>query len=224
MGKAAIRQLDHLPLDPAVEHVLNGIEEASERFPNGFGTVPERFRNTKPKPCTKPNPNPETNPEIDLAGSAVADETAAAIIAYNRIAVECEWPEAVRITAGRLAKLKERLKESGGIEGWHTAMERARGSPFLRGTSGRGKGHEKWVPDLDFFLQQASFTKLIEGKYDDRDVAPANRSKNDNFLAGVLAAISEADTEGGGEERGNRDDAGEARHALPSPGFRSSAG
>jgi hypothetical protein len=190
VGKAAIRQLDHLPVDPAVAHILEGIDEASKRLPTAFGTVPERFRNTKPYPKPETEPNPETNPEMDLARSAEADETAAAIVAYNRVAVECDWPEAVRITPGRLAKLKERLKEIGGIVGWHDAMAKARASPFLRGTAGRSKGHEKWVPDLDFFLQQASFTKLMEGKYDDR----ASNQEPTGFaaiIAGAGAAAAE---------------------------------
>jgi hypothetical protein len=213
VGKAALRQLDHLPVDPAVEHILNGLEQYEKQFPNGFGTVFERFRNTKPKP------NPETNPEPkhDMARSADADETAAAIIAYNRIATELEWPQAVRITRGRISKLKERLREAGGIEGWDAAMVRARASPFLRGDTGRGKGHEKWVPDIDFFLQESTFTKLMEGKYDDRPDAAGSRGKNDNFLAGVLAAVREAGAEGAGQERTDWDDAGPPRIALSPP-------
>lgn len=49
------------------------------------------------------------------------------------------------------------------------AMDRAENSAFLRGETGRNKAHEAWVPNLDFFLQEASFTKLIEGQYDTRE-------------------------------------------------------
>lgn len=183
VGKAALRQLDHLPTDEAVLPVLEGLEACSKQFPNGFGTVFERFRNTK----TKTKPEIETKPEIDLAGSAGADETAAALLAYNRVAEELDWPRAVRLTPARIAKLRERLTECGGIEGWHQAMARARGSPFLRGEKGRDKAHESWSPDLDFFLQQSSFTKLMEGKYDDRS-SNQEPSGFDALVAGARAA------------------------------------
>lgn len=164
VGKAALRQLDHLPTDNAARHVIDGLFGCEKHFPNGFGTVLERFRNieTKPKPETKPEP------EIDLARSAEADEVAAAIKSYNLLATELSWPQAVQITPGRLAKLKQRLKECGGIGGWTTAMGKARGSPYLRGETKRSKGFENWTPDFDFFIQQSSFTKLMEGKYDQR--------------------------------------------------------
>lgn len=170
VGKAALRQLEQLPLDQALEHVIAGLETCSKRFPNGLETVLEQFRTTKPKPSTNPEHEHEHEPEheMDLARSADADEIAPAIEAYNLIAREQSWPEAVRITKGRLAKLRERLRECGGIGGWRDAMAKARASPFLRGESGRDKNHEKWAPDLDFFLQQSSFTKLLEGKYDQR--------------------------------------------------------
>lgn len=189
VGKAALRQLDHLPVDDAVKHVLEGLEACSKQFPNGFGTVLERFRTTKPKPKPYPETNPEPEPEIDLARSAGADEADAALLAYNRVAEELDWPRAVRLTPARIAKLRERLIECGGIEGWTAAMARARASPFLRGESGRDKAHESWAPDLDFFLQQASFTKLMEGKYDERTNAQGPTGFN-ALIAGARAAAS----------------------------------
>lgn len=183
VGKAALRQLDHLPADHAVEHVLKGLEACSKQFPNGFGTSFERFRNTKPE--TKPEP--ETDPETDSLVSAVADEPTVALQAYNVVAREVGWPEAQRLTEARKSKILRRLAECGGTAGWREAMAKARASPFLRGESGRDKAHAKWVPDLDFFLQQESFTKLMEGKYDDR----ANTQEPTGFAA-ILAGASAA--------------------------------
>ena len=67
------------------------------------------------------------------------------------------------LNATRKTKIKQRLKESGGLGGWHAALERLRESSFCKGDNNSG-----WKADLDFVLQQKSFTKLMEGSYDDR--------------------------------------------------------
>lgn len=107
----------------------------------------------------------------DRIGDACAEivsEQSLAIQAFNEVAKELKWPEAQRVSPGRAAKLVKRLSECGGIDGWRAAMAKARASPWLRGDVPRGKGFESWAPDLDFFLQESSFTKLMEGKYDQR--------------------------------------------------------
>lgn len=124
-----------------------------------------------------------------IARSADADEPTQALQAFNLLAEELSWPAAQRLTVARRSKLKQRLVEVGGIAGWRGAMAKARASPFLRGESGRDKAHEKWVPDLDFFLQESSFTKLMEGKYDDRD-SNQTASGFGAIIAGARAAIA----------------------------------
>lgn len=165
VGKAALRQLEQLPKDPAIQHVLDGLRGCEKQFPNGLETVLERFRNIETKPCTEPKH--ETKPEMDSARSADAD-VIDAFEAFNSVAKELGWPEAQALTNKRKAALRARLAEAGGLHGWLAAMAKARASPFLRGESGRDKEHAGWSPDLDFFLQQTSFTKLMEGKYDQR--------------------------------------------------------
>lgn len=93
---------------------------------------------------------------------------AESLLAYNRIASELKWPQAGSLNRSRKSKLAKRLTEVGGLGGWRAAMAKARASPWLRGDIPRGKGYESWAPDLDFFLQQSTFTKLMEGKYDQR--------------------------------------------------------
>lgn len=122
-----------------------------------------------------------------IARSADADEIEPAFEAYNLVAEELSWPVAQALTLKRRAAFKARLSEVGGLSGWRAAMAKARASPFLRGESGRDKAHEKWVPDLDFFLQQSAFTKLMEGKYDDRQGAASVRSAHDTFLAAAAS-------------------------------------
>lgn len=122
------------------------------------------------------------------AGSADADEIGPAVEAYNLVAEEHDWPKVQSVTPKRRSALKARLREVGGIGGWRAAMAKASASAFLRGDAGRARGHEAWAPDLDFFIQQSSFTKLMEGKYDDRD----SRSEPTGFAAVAAGARAAA--------------------------------
>ncbi len=128
--------------------------------------------------------------ERQIARSADADEITLAVDAYNIIGKELDWPLAQIMSEARRKKLAGRLRECGGLQGWQAAMEKAQASSFLRGAKGRDKAHESWVPALDFFLQQSSFTKLMEGKYDDREskVEPTGFAA---VLAGAKAALAE---------------------------------
>lgn len=183
VAKGAMKQLDLLPDDTALFSTFNGLERYREHFKDGWETLSKRFRNMEPN-RTEPEPN-----RTDLARSADADEIAPAFHAYNAVAEETGWPKAQALTPKRRAALKARIFEAGGIAGWHEAMAKARGSPFLRGERGRDKTHENWTPDLDFFLQQSTFTKLMEGKYDDRasNQAPTGFSA---LIAGARAAAA----------------------------------
>jgi uncharacterized protein YdaU (DUF1376 family) len=78
-----------------------------------------------------------------------------ALEAWNHMASTHGLPKVQNFTAPRKAKLLKRL------EGWQAAMDKIAQSPFLTGDNDRG-----WKADFDFVLQQASFTKLMEGKYD----------------------------------------------------------
>jgi hypothetical protein len=147
-----------------------------------------KVANTREASTLEGNGKEGNGPGKELARSADADEVTPAIQAYNVVAEELHWPQCQAITAKRRAALKARLAECGGIEGWASAMAKARASPFLRGETGRSREHEKWTPDLDFFLQQSSFVKLMEGKYDDRNPAATDRSSD--FLRGVGNAIA----------------------------------
>lgn len=101
--------------------------------------------------------------DLPLALAAEAPEVARqAFDAWNDLAREIGLPIAQAFTARRQSALKARLAEVGGLEGWGIALAKIRGSPFLRGETSR----DGWKADLDFLLQQKSFTKLMEGSYD----------------------------------------------------------
>lgn len=100
----------------------------------------------------------------DLFGDAVADDTAArrAFVAYNIAALRCGWHLARDLTETRRRKIRQRLDQAGGLTQWKLALTRAAVSDFLCGRGGNFMCH------IDFLLQESSFQKLIEGKYDNR--------------------------------------------------------
>lgn len=104
-------------------------------------------------------------------GRELPNENAAATQAvrlYNDFAAEHKLPECAKVSKGRLGKLKARLRDGDGIEGWKVALEKLGASDFLMGRTPRAGEHKNWSPGIDFLLQESSFAKLMEGKYDNR--------------------------------------------------------
>lgn len=118
-----------------------------------------------------------------------------AVKAWNDLADDLSLPKVQRMTETRRRKLTARLRECGGLDGWSVALAKIRGSPLCRGEVG------KWRADFDFVLQESSFVKLMEGKYDDRSPGrhEANgsvnsRSENERILADILAETKRRET------------------------------
>lgn len=77
--------------------------------------------------------------------------------------LSCETTKLSKVQAlndKRRKSIKERLKECGGIEGWKIALSKIQESDFLMGRNDRG-----WKPNIDFFLRQDKFIKLMEDGY-----------------------------------------------------------
>lgn len=78
VGKAALKQLDQLPDDPAIQCVIDGLKLYDKHFPNGFETVSQRVseqsRNKEPKPEPLPKPEPEPEPKPKPAAAVGTDE------------------------------------------------------------------------------------------------------------------------------------------------------
>ena len=90
---------------------------------------------------------------------------------WNEMAERAELPKVQRLTDARVKKVFLRIKEVGGMTGWRTALHKVESSGFLTGHNDRG-----WRANFDFMLQQSSFTKLMEGVYDNPKGAPRNES------------------------------------------------
>lgn len=99
-------------------------------------------------------------------------------------------PIPAKLTTPRKSKLRARLKELGGLEGWSGYCQRIRGSPFCCGDNERG-----WKADFDFALSQEKMTRIIEGKYDGRP--SRQKTKSELAYEAIARAIPdrEADSE-----------------------------
>jgi hypothetical protein len=87
-----------------------------------------------------------------------------AISGWNDLAAVAGLAGVQRLTEPRRRALKARLSEAGGIDGWLAMLERIRDSAFLTGGNDRG-----WRADFDFVVKESNFTKIMEGKYDQRE-------------------------------------------------------
>lgn len=101
------------------------------------------------------------------------EETEEALLLFNQCAETHGFSKVQKLTAARKSKLKLRLKEAGGIDGWIVALEKISVSDFCRGQNDRG-----WKADFDFLVTEGSFVKLMEGKYD-------NNKPEDKFKSQV---------------------------------------
>lgn len=108
---------------------------------------------------------PEARSQIDKEANASSSEQDA-VDAYNRAAVLSGWPQVQRMSKPRTSALRARLKEVGGLPGWQAAIEKAAMSDFL---CGRRPGRDgPFFASFDFLTQASSFTRLMEGSYDNR--------------------------------------------------------
>ena len=88
--------------------------------------------------------------------------SAEVIEAWNKLADDCGLPKIARMTESRKRQLAARIRDHP-FEDWAAALAAVRRSPFCKGDNPRG-----WRANFDFLLQPSSFTKLLEGHYDDQ--------------------------------------------------------
>jgi uncharacterized protein YdaU (DUF1376 family) len=148
------------------------VREKSGKSP---GKVPEIFENLNenndpPKPLTAT----ATATAIDKKegslqepkkenGAFAPDECALAYDAWNRLAEETGLTPAQVLNQTRRASLARRIGEAGGLKGWLDVLEKVRASSFCNGGGDRG-----WRIDFDAMIQAKTFTKLMEGSFDDK--------------------------------------------------------
>lgn len=145
---------------------------------------------TPPKEITSKKGNTQMREGI------VSDEQLA-FDAWNELADELDLSKAQVLNPERRKALKNRLNECGGLTGWLDAMAKIRGSPFCRGDNDKG-----WKADLDFVLQRKSFTRLMEGSYDERTqrgkTTGNSRASNQELLDAIVREAERREAEAGG--------------------------
>ena len=113
---------------------------------------------------------------------------------YNAQAEINNWPKAQILSKPRISKLKKRVQDCGGIDGWNIALEKAVASDFLN-----NRTKTNFTNSLDFMLQQSSFTKLMEGNYDNR--ISKNREGGDTSRRDPMRSMVAGFEQAGQEER-----------------------
>lgn len=120
-----------------------------------------------------PSPSPSTEspslrsgvskrgPPVAKANGVAPWEIQQAVDLWNGLAGDVGLPRCEKLTKARRTKLRNRIRDAGGLDGWQEALEKIRGDPFFRGDNKRG-----WRCGIDFLLRESSFTKLMEGYYD----------------------------------------------------------
>jgi len=127
---------------------------------------------------TPASPEPSREPLEPSHVRTPPDESYAAMVAWNEMAKRVGLPQVQHVSEARKRRLKNRLLEAGGLEGWNAALRKIEKSSFLLGKLGRGEGHKNWRCDFDFVLREDKFAKIREGGFDDKPAPqrPTNRT------------------------------------------------
>lgn len=136
-----------------------------QAVPNVDGTASETRNETPPgqqqdSTGTKKNQSNQRN-EGNSSLVILTDDAFEAVEAWNEMAERHGLPRVSRLTDARRQKLRQRLSDAGGMDGWRHALGKLAAAKWMHGENDRG-----WKADFDFMLQQKSFTRLMEGGYD----------------------------------------------------------
>lgn len=140
----------------------NSKKQASGKCPANGRHLPQNSGKRSANGHTPaPAPAPAPNEERESASADAPLDLSELIQAWNRIDGVQHCRSA---TKSRKTAFRERSKDPGWVSDLPAALERVAASSFCHGRNDRG-----WLADLDFFLRPDSVTKLLEGKYDDRN-------------------------------------------------------
>ena len=134
-------------------------------------------------PTPTPTPTPIEERKDANASSSIAPASDAelidAVAIWNAMAARNGLAQVQKLTDQRKTKLRARLAECGGIDGWTVACSKVNGNAFLTGQTG------DWKADFDFMLQASRFQKLMEGGYD-RTKSNHTKEPRNGFVALVV--------------------------------------
>lgn len=168
-----------------------------------YGLDQVQKRAPKEAKVAQHNREEQSGKVIDKAADASLSDEAAAFAHWNVRAGENGWAKATVFNGERRSKLKARIKEAGGLDGWKAWVDDIRFSPFLMGL--RPGRHGPFAISLDFILQPSSWAKIMEGFYH-RDRATnlasggggsRHEERRSAFVAGALASVDQSRRERG---------------------------
>jgi len=84
--------------------------------------------------------------------------------AWNTMAESVGIPKCLIVSDSRRRALQVRQRDKFFIENWNVAMDKVLKSTFCKGDNDRG-----WTATFDWFIKPENFTKIVEGKYDNRE-------------------------------------------------------
>lgn len=136
-------------------------EASQKRKPPVFSAKDpqKRVTDTVKEPSTPLDTANAVSPPSVENDDLTSDEV---VEAWNALAADVGLPVVAKLTKERKRKLACRIRDHP-FEEWASALAAIRRSRFLQGDNQRG-----WRANFDFLLQPSSFTKLLEGQYDEQ--------------------------------------------------------
>lgn len=131
-------------------------------------------RNAPPPPPTVVEE--ETDVSSDARGDPAQQECGEVVDHWNTVAVSAGRPAIRKLSEKRRKACKARLRDEG-LDAIKRAIDRIPKSAFLRGDVGDWNG-----ADIDFLLRPDSVTKILEGKYDDRNRSQPTSDTRDGYI------------------------------------------
>lgn len=198
---------------------------ASETAEKRSGKTEKAEQNQRPEDTKRADTNTPTPIDTDrknppCSPPTESDDCAKAVEMWNEMAEARGLPRVERVTAARAAKLRARLADAGGLDGWASALAKIRDGPEWM----HGGGERGWRANFDFLLQESSFTKLMEGTYAGSATPRPNRRNGGRrtpteqaspFVARYVAAMDAGQSEGHGHSRGGEPAGGEGGDGPP---------
>lgn len=185
---------------PRIEGTVKGTAKGTRGAQRGHSEgTQQNLRKPQETPFEEDRPSdssssvlPDPPPILPMQLPAVIparDDVGDAFAAYQ--AVRCEFVDGAKpltLSPARRKKLAARIEELGGVEGWGRVLASIRGSPFLRGETGRNPRFAA----IDWILEPQNLLKITEGNYDersgvDRTRTPARSSPLDAMRAARAA-------------------------------------
>lgn len=94
-------------------------------------------------------------------------------------------PKVLKLTDARKAAIRARWEEYGDAEAFTRLFKKTAASAFLTGQNDR-----KWTADFDWLMKPTNFTKVLEGKYDDRKAEKEKEKGSFNTADFFKAAVN----------------------------------